>query len=157
MTGTELRLSTSYHPQTDGQTKRLNQCLETYSRCFVHACPSKWNNWLSLAKYWYNISHHSALGQSPFEVLYGYVPRHFGLSSDDATPDNSELNSWLSDRALMQDLVRQHLLKAQLRMKKLFDKKCSKRSFEVGDWVFLKLQPCVQSSLARRSSQKLSF
>lgn len=133
MIGTELRLSTSYHPQSDGQTERLNQCLETYLRCFVHACPSKWNSWLSLAEYWYNTSHHSTIGQTPFEVLYGYMPRHFGLSFDDAMPDNSELNNELSDIARMQDLVRQHLLRAQLRMKKQSDKKCSERSFEVGD------------------------
>lgn len=51
LSGTELQLSSSYHPQTDGQTKRVNQCLETYLRCFVHACPSRWSQWLSLAEY----------------------------------------------------------------------------------------------------------
>jgi hypothetical protein len=55
--------------------------METFLRCFAHACPSKWHNWLSLAEFWYNSSWHSSLGRSPFEVLYGYSPRHFGISA----------------------------------------------------------------------------
>jgi transposase InsO family protein len=74
LAGTVLRMSSAYHPQTDGQTERVNQCLETYLRCFVHACPSRRSSWLSLAEYWYNSSPHSALGRSPFEVLYGCLP-----------------------------------------------------------------------------------
>lgn len=154
---TELRMSTTYHPQTDGQTKRLNQCLETYLRCFVHACPSKWLQWLSLTEYWYNTSFHSALGRSPFEVLYGYTPRHFGLSAESATTEPPELDDLLTERALMQDVVRQHLLRAQSRMKRQADKHRSERSCSVGDWVFLKLQPYVQSSVAHRSNHKLAF
>jgi hypothetical protein len=39
----ELRMSTAYHPQSDEQTERVNQCLETFLRCFVHACPRQWH------------------------------------------------------------------------------------------------------------------
>lgn len=66
--------------------------------------------------------------------------------------DVPDLNEWLSERSLMQDLVRQHLLRAQARMKKQADKHRFERSFQIGDWVFLKLQPYTQASAARRSS-----
>lgn len=113
---TDLRISSAYHPQTDGQTERVNQCLETYLRCFVNACPTKWSQWLSLAEYWYNTSYHSSLGKSPFKVLYGHEPRHFGI---DITQSCSitDLNNWLEERELMQQLVRQYLLRAQNKMK----------------------------------------
>jgi hypothetical protein len=156
LAGVFLRMSSSYHPQTDGQTERVNQCMETYLSCFVHACPTKWIHWLSLAEFWYNTSFHSTIQRSPFEVLYGFPPCHFGLdaSSVSAVP---ELSDWLEQRALMHSLIKQHLLRAQARMKVQADKHRSERSFAVGDWVYLKLQPYVQSSLAPRSNQKLAF
>lgn len=79
--------------------------METYLRCFVHACPTKWSQWLSLAEYWYNTSFHSSLGQSPFLVLYGYEPCHFGIDISQAC-QSSELSVWLQDRELLQQLVR---------------------------------------------------
>ena len=51
LSDTALHMSSSYHPQSDGQTERLNQCLESYLRCAVHACPRKWFDWLPLAEY----------------------------------------------------------------------------------------------------------
>jgi hypothetical protein len=56
---TKLCLSSSYHPQSDGQTKRVNHCLETYLRCFVQSCPRHWPNWLPLAEFWYNTCYHT--------------------------------------------------------------------------------------------------
>lgn len=70
LTGTQLYMSSAYHPQSDGQTERVNQCLETYLRCFVQACPHRWAYWLSLSELWYNCYFHSALQKSSFEVMY---------------------------------------------------------------------------------------
>lgn len=53
-----LNMSTAYHPQTDGQPKRVNQCLEMYLRCATAASPSQWCSWLPLAQYWYNTTYH---------------------------------------------------------------------------------------------------
>jgi hypothetical protein len=55
-------MSSSYHLQTDNQTKRLNQFIETYLCNFVHATPSKWSSWLPLAEYWYNTNFHPHWG-----------------------------------------------------------------------------------------------
>ena len=52
LVGTSLHMSSAYHPQNDGQTERVNQCVETYLRFFDHACPTLSIYWLSLAEYW---------------------------------------------------------------------------------------------------------
>lgn len=152
--GTELKIGTPYHPATDGSTERLNQCVETYLRCFVHSCPKKWSNWLSLAEYWYNTSHHSTLNSSPFVVLYGHEPRHWGIEPLGAVCV-SNLETWLAERRLVHDLLRQHLLRAQQIMKKQVDKNRTFREFTVGDMVFLKLQPYIQYSVVPRANHKL--
>jgi transposase InsO family protein len=155
LAGVSLHMSSAYHPQTDGQTERVNQCMETFLRCFVHSCPAQWIHWIALAEFWYNTSFHSALGRSPFEALYGYSPRTLGV--DLSACHNTDLKSWLQDKALMKDLVHQHLVRARLRMKHQADKNRAERQFEVGTWVYVKLQPYVQSSLAHRANQKLAF
>ncbi|KAJ1265999.1 hypothetical protein BS78_08G117000 [Paspalum vaginatum] len=148
-------MSSSYHPQSDGQTERVNQCMETYLCCYVHACPTKWSDWLPLTEFWYNTSYHSAINRSPFEALYGHTPRHFGISS--AHIPVPELSSWLQKRELMNHVLQQQLLHAKERMKRQTDKGRSERTFQVGDMVFLKLQPYVQTSLASRANQKLAY
>jgi hypothetical protein len=149
-------MSTAYHPQSDGQSERVNQCLETFLRCYVHACPQQWSSWLDLAEFWYNTSLHSALGRSPFEVLYGFAPQQFGLHAAD-DPPVSDLAAWLHERELMTDIIWQHLNWAKQRMKKQADSNRSERAFQLNEWVFLKLQPYVQSSVADRAHQKLAF
>lgn len=84
LVGTRVCMSSAYHPQSDGQTNRVKQCLETYLCCFVHSCPKKWVSSLPIAEYWYNTCHHSSLDTSPFEVLYGHATLHFALDNIDS-------------------------------------------------------------------------
>ncbi|WVZ83697.1 hypothetical protein U9M48_030818 [Paspalum notatum var. saurae] len=95
-------------------------------------------------------------GHAPFQLLYGCVPRQFGIT-DTTVVAPDDLAIWLHERQLMTDVIRQHLERAKMRMKRQADKGRSECEFQVGDWVFLKLQPYVQSSLAPRANQKLAF
>lgn len=70
--GIELRYGSSYHPQFDGQTGRVNQCIENYLYCMASTEPRKWTEHLAMADYWYNTSFHSSLQKTPFEAMYGY-------------------------------------------------------------------------------------
>jgi transposase InsO family protein len=112
----QLQMSSAYHPQSDGRIERVNQCMETFLRCFVNAFPKKWLAQLSLAEFWYNTSFHSAIGRTPFEALYGYTPHHFGVSADHSCAVDS-LDEWLQERRLMTELIEQHLNRASVRMK----------------------------------------
>jgi hypothetical protein len=101
---------------------------------------------LSLAEFCYNTSFHSALRLAPFEALYGYSPKHFAIP--DMPSSISSVEQWLQERKVQQELIKQHLHRATLRMKHQADKGWTERQIKVGDMIFLKIQPYVQSSLA---------
>ena len=73
----DIQLSTAYHPQTDGQTERTNQELETYLCIFCTNNPTKWVQFLSSAEFHHNSTPHSSTKTSPFSLLYSYDPRSY--------------------------------------------------------------------------------
>jgi transposase InsO family protein/predicted aspartyl protease len=73
--GIQTNISTAYHPQTDGQTERVNQEIEQYLRLFVNYRQDDWVDWLPMAEFSYNNKTHSSTGQSPFFLTYGSHPR----------------------------------------------------------------------------------
>ena len=72
--GTKTKLSTAYHPQTDGQTERTNQELEQFLRIFVNHRQDDWADWLAIAEFSYN-KIHSSTQNSPFFLDTGINPR----------------------------------------------------------------------------------
>jgi len=75
MLGIKLGLSTAYHPQTDGQTERINQEVEQYLRHFVNERQNDWSSLLPTAEFALNNRVNASTGKSPFELVYGYSPR----------------------------------------------------------------------------------
>jgi hypothetical protein len=152
----KLSMSTAYHPQTDGQTERVNQCLEMYLMCAIHDSPKQWKKWLPLAELWYNSSFHSSLGCSPFKSLYAYEP-NLVLTPTMASETMSAVSNMIQDRELHIQSLKEHLAAAQNKMKLYADKKRTDLEFVVGDKVRLKLQPYVQSSVANIPFPKLAL
>ena len=73
--GIKRKLSTVYHPQTDGQTERANQDLENYLRRYVSWKQDDWVRWLSVAEFAANAAPSATTGISPFHAVYWYEPR----------------------------------------------------------------------------------
>ena len=69
--GTELRFSTAFHPQTDGQSERVIQVMEDMLRACVLDFKGNWSNHLSLVEFAYNNSYQASIGMAPYEALYG--------------------------------------------------------------------------------------
>ncbi|XP_019414654.1 PREDICTED: uncharacterized protein LOC109326422 [Lupinus angustifolius] len=153
--GVKLQLSTSYHPQTDGQSEVVNRCSETYLRCMCANAPQQWSKWLPLVEWWYNTTFHTSIQATPYEVVYGQPPP----TSLPYLPGKSKVQ--LVDRSLakrkeMLKVLKFHLRRAQDRMKQLADKSRSDRQFNEGDLVYVKLHSYKQISVAARVNEKLA-
>ncbi|XP_070013614.1 uncharacterized protein [Nicotiana sylvestris] len=139
--------------KSDSQTERVNKCLENYLRCMTASRPIQWKQWLTV-EWWYNTNFHTSLQCTPFEALYGYSPPQLSLGPLLETMVQATEDTMMR-RQQMQQLLKDNLTKAQERMKYYADKRRSDREFQVGDMVYLKLQPYRQTSLALRRNLKL--
>nr|KYP47835.1 Transposon Ty3-I Gag-Pol polyprotein [Cajanus cajan] len=154
LSGTKLRMSTAYHPESNGQTEVFNRVLEQYLRSFVHEKPSQWSKFISLAEWSYNTSVHSGTGLTPYEITYGKPPPtipHYILGSSNI----EAVDSVLTTREALYELLQKRLSKAQAAMKHSADSKRRDVYYKVGDWVYVKLRPYRQLSVSG-SYHKLS-
>ncbi|KAL2401712.1 Transposon Tf2-8 polyprotein [Exophiala dermatitidis] len=138
--GFKVTPSSAYHPQTDGQTERMNTSLEAYLRTYTSWAAGRWADLLPMAEFAYNNSIHTATGMSPFFANTGYHPRI------DQTPERprQEGETW-SEWALQlhHDMdkvwaaLNRRMLKAIEATAKQYDKHRVPREYKEGDKVWI--------------------
>lgn len=139
------RLSTAFHPQTDGQTENLNQTLEHYLRSYCCYHQDDWATKLALAEFTYNNSMHSTTGISPFFAMYGFHPT-VDFNVEDNVPAGGAPAA--AERV---ELIRKERQRLQIRwqdavkaQKLHHDKKHIPRRFKVSDKVLLRAKNIKQ-------------
>jgi hypothetical protein len=138
--GTKLLHSSAYHPQTSGQTERVNQILEDMLRACVLEFPHKCDDCLPLAEFLYNNIYQESIKMAPFEALYERRCR---------TPLNwsEPRERWYFRPDLVEETeakvqrIRHHLKEAQARQKSYADKRSRPLYIQVKDYVYLKVSP----------------
>jgi hypothetical protein len=137
---TKLNFSSSYHPQTDGQTERTNQVLEDMLRACALKHGRSWDKSLPYAEFLYNNSYQTSLKMAPFEALYGRkcrTPLYWNQ-----TGERQVFGPKILQEAEKQvQIIRENLKTAQSRQKSYVDNRRRELMFEVGDFVYLKVSP----------------
>ena len=105
---TMLNLSTADHPQTDGQTERVNQVLEDMIRAYVSKRQSNWEDYLPILEFAYNSAKHVTTGFSPFMLMYGFQPRS-PVSVGLANEKIQQVKDFLQDHMDMLRVARQNV------------------------------------------------
>jgi hypothetical protein len=137
---TQLCFSSAYHPQTDGQTERVNQILEDILRAYALQYGRSWDKSLLYDEFSYNSSYQESLKMAPFEMLYGrrcQTPLFWSEAGERKVfgPDI------LQEAEKQVRMVRENLQVAQSRQKSYANHRRRDLSFEVGDFVYLKVSP----------------
>jgi len=129
-------MSTAFHPQTDGQTERLNQTIEAYLRAFVGKEQDDWVRLLPMAEFAYNNSTTTGNGMSPFYANYGFHPAAIDpASTEPLNPASQVYTHWMHT---VNDESRKGLKDAQERMRRYTDPaRKEPPAYQVGDLVML--------------------
>nr|XP_043611643.1 uncharacterized protein LOC122583287 [Erigeron canadensis] len=138
--GTELKLSTAYHPQTDGQSERTIQTLEDMLRVCIIDFGGTWDLHLPLVEFSYNNNYHSSIQTSPYEMLYG---RKFRSPICWGEVGQREIGGTEVVLKTIEkiDVIKERLKAAQDRQKSYADKRRRPIEFNVGDRIMLKVSP----------------
>ncbi|GKC27340.1 putative reverse transcriptase domain, ribonuclease H-like domain, aspartic peptidase domain protein [Tanacetum coccineum] len=133
-------MSTTYHPQTNGQSERTIQTLEDMLRACVIDFGSSWDRHLPLVEFSYNNSYHASIKAAPFEALYGQKYRSPVCWSEvgDSQLTGPELIRETTENIVQ---IKNRLLIARSRQKSYADRRSKPLEFEVGDMVLLKVSP----------------
>jgi hypothetical protein len=119
--GIELQITTAYRPQSNGQTKRVNQMIEQYLRYYVNYVQDDWEEQLPMAQFTYNNSTHSATGITPFKANYRYHPSLHGEPIQNE-PIAEEANLFMEKLKTIQTQLTQDLEFVNLKMGIYYDK-----------------------------------
>ncbi|MCI27025.1 RNA-directed DNA polymerase (Reverse transcriptase) [Trifolium medium] len=111
--------------------------------------------WVHWAEFRFNTTYHASAGRTPLETVYGRAPPTITRWGQGETRVEA-VQRELLDRDEVLKQLREHLLRAQERMKGLADKRREDKSFEVGEWVFVKLRAHRQQSVVTRINAKLA-
>ncbi|KAD3640739.1 hypothetical protein E3N88_29962 [Mikania micrantha] len=138
--GTQINMSTAYHPQTDGQTERTNQTLEDMLRSCVIDFGGSWDIHLPLVEFSYNNSYHTSIQCTPFEALYGRKCRSPICWSEigENRIIGPELIQETTDKIA---LIQERIKAARDRQKSYADNRRRPLEFQIGDLVMLKVSP----------------
>jgi len=126
--GLELKMNTSFRPQTNGQTERVNLVIQQFLKNYVAADQQDWVDHLELAEFCYNNSKHSATGSTPFQMVTGkspIVPMTWatqGQPSSDASEEVPMVTQFDEERRHLWELAKVYLEKAHKRYKDFADK-----------------------------------
>ena len=152
--GVKRRMSTAYHPQTDGQRVRTNQVLEGYLRTFVNYDQNDWYQLLPLAEHTYNNSATNAHKMTPFFANYGFHPQTEWMKDREAhNPGATMYAYWMQD---IHQQAKQTLENMGESIKKYYDRKATEQpSIEVGDLVMLNAKRMCTKPPSKKLSPKL--